>query len=61
MMALMTKAEPVWRWQSLQCQQWTIIGALVSRYRTAPQAQPPASASPAAVWKVDACVMFIDS
>ena len=28
--ALMTKALPVWRWQSRQWQQWTNIGAVVS-------------------------------
>src|SRR5262249_45083236 len=41
MIALMTKALPVWRWHNMQWQQWTNIGADVSRYRTAPQEQPP--------------------
>src|SRR5262249_44161981 len=44
MIALMTKALPVWRWHILQWQQWTNIGADVSRYRTAPQEQPPVMA-----------------
>ena len=29
--ALMAKALPVWRWQSRQWQQWTIIGPVFSR------------------------------
>jgi hypothetical protein len=38
---LTTKALPVWRWHSRQWQQWTNIGFDWSRYRTAPQAEPP--------------------
>src|SRR5260370_3632980 len=38
---LVAKALPVRGWQSRQWQAWTISGAAVSRYRTAPQAQPP--------------------
>jgi hypothetical protein len=31
MSALITKALPVWRWQSRQWQQWTNIGELIIR------------------------------
>jgi hypothetical protein len=41
MIALITKAEPTWRWQSAQWQQFTNIGPDLSWYRTAPQAHPP--------------------
>jgi hypothetical protein len=39
--AFTANAEPVWRWQSLQWQQRTNIGAPAIRYRTGPQAHPP--------------------
>src|SRR5689334_11197980 len=39
--ALMANAPPVCRWQSVQWQQWTIIGSDVSRYRTALQQHDP--------------------
>ncbi len=41
MMALMTNALPVCFWQSVQWQQLTNIGGLVSRYFTAPQKHDP--------------------
>src|SRR5690348_7891791 len=44
MSALMTKALPVWRWQSLQWQQCTNIGAALSLYFTAPQKHCPFNA-----------------
>src|SRR6185295_17640426 len=43
--ALMANAPPVWRWQSVQWQQWTNIGSDDSRNRTALQQHDPSNAS----------------